>query len=113
MQKVPINLVAEGMILAKPIINDKGMTLCAEGTALTESLIERLRVMNVTILAIKGHPLDMGGADKTAEEKVMEMTGRFARLEGDPLMDSIRDAIAKAIRDQESEQQAEEAKEGA
>ncbi len=97
MQRVPINLVMPGMVLAKPVVNDAGMPLCAEGTELTAALIDRLKRMNVPQLTLKGHPVEMGGPAKSPEEQIREMTARFARVQGDPIMDTIREAIEKAI----------------
>ena len=115
MQKVPINLAAPGMILAKPVTNEKGMPLCAEGTELSANLIDRLKKMNVNTLTLKGHPVDLGIEEKSTEEKIRDMTARFARLEGDPIMDKLRDAIASAIEtegiDDEEDEAADEHKE--
>lgn len=115
MQKLPINLAAPGMILAKPVTNEKGMPLCAEGTELSANLIERLKKMNVNTLSIKGHPVDLGIEEKTTDEKIRDMTARFARLQGDPIMDKLRDSIASALEtegiDDEENEVAEEHKE--
>ncbi|HHO75072.1 MAG TPA: hypothetical protein ENN05_01430 [Deltaproteobacteria bacterium] len=97
MQKVPIDLVKPGMILAKPVTNEKGMPLCAEGTELSANLIERLKKMDVNTLTLKGHPIDLGTQEKTSEEKIQDMKARFSRVEGDPIMEKLKDAIASAI----------------
>jgi hypothetical protein len=97
MQKVPITLVKPGMILAKPVTNEQGMPLCAEGTELSANLIDRLKKMNVSTLTLMGHPVDLGEAEKTPQEKLQDMAARFSRVEGDPIMDKLRDAIASAI----------------
>jgi hypothetical protein len=103
MQKVPITLVKPGMILAKPVINEKGMPLCAEGTELSANLIDRLKKMNVNTLTLKGHPVDLGESEKTTQEKLQDLTERFSRVEGDPIMDKLKDAIASAIASEGSE----------
>ncbi|HNY65123.1 MAG TPA: hypothetical protein PKM41_06765 [Deltaproteobacteria bacterium] len=112
MQKIPIGLAAPGMVLAKPILNEKGMPLCAEGTELTEMLIDRLRAMNVTILTVKGHPIDTGDREKTLEERLAEIEDRFIRVKGDPIMDEVKDAIMRAVRKEAAEREAMEAREG-
>jgi len=111
MQKLSINDIAPGMVLAKPVMSDKGMPLCTEGTELTDKLIDRLREMNVSTLTVRGHPVDTGVPDKTAEEKIQEMTSRFAPVKGNPLMDRVRDAIASAIEAEAREMQEQEAQE--
>jgi hypothetical protein len=111
MQKLSINDIKSGMVLAKPVMSDKGLPLCTEGTELTDKLIDRLREMNISTLTVKGHPVDTGVPDKTAEEKIHEMRARFSPVAGDPLMDRIRDAIAGAIEAEAREMQDQEARE--
>ncbi|MGE4192081.1 MAG: hypothetical protein AB7E51_01695 [Pseudodesulfovibrio sp.] len=62
MQKIPINLAAPGMKLAKPVTRENGITIMAEGMELTDSLIARLEGMDVERITVHGHPVDMGGA---------------------------------------------------
>jgi len=112
MQKVPINLVLPGMVLAKPVLNEQGMPLCAEGTELTVTLIDRLKRMNVSFLTLKGNPVDMGGMVKSVDEKIREMRDRFARVQGNPIMDRIRDAIEAALVSEASERSDEQVEEG-
>lgn len=103
MQKVPIDLVKPGMVLAKPILNDSGMALCAEGTELTAAIVDRLIKMNITHVTLKGNPVDLGIALKSKDEKLQELSARFEKIKGDPLMDRIRLSIEKAIAAQEEE----------
>lgn len=97
MQRVPIHLVKPGMILARPVINEKGMPLCAEGTELNATIIDRLKKMGIDMLTLKGHPVDLGRDEKTSEEKVREMMARFGRVTGEPVMDKLKEAIAAAM----------------
>ena len=108
MQKVPITLVKPGMILAKPVTNEKGMPLCAEGTELSANLINRLKKMNVPSLTLEGHPVDLGDAEKTPREKLQDIAARFSRVDGDPIMDKLRDAITSAIAPEGIEDNADE-----
>lgn len=112
MQRVPIDLVKPGMILAKPILNDKGMALCAEGTELSAAIIERLIKMNISHVTLKGNPIDLGIEIKTKEQKIQELHARFEKIKGDPLMDRIKASIEKAILSQEDEEKAGDSKGG-
>lgn len=105
MQKLPINLVQPGMVLAKAVIKDNGMALCAEGSELTAALIERLVQMNISSLTVKGHPIDLGEQPMTLEDRIRELEARFARIEDDPLMMQVRDAISQAMLTQAREDQ--------
>ena len=111
MQKVPLELVQPGMILARAITNDTGMALCGEGTELTDVIIERLKRMNITHVTLKGHPVDMGET-KSVQQKLEELRARFARVQGDPLMDDILAAAEGALMAQDEERQAQDEAEG-
>jgi hypothetical protein len=50
---IPTTAAEEGMVLAKPVENEKGMVLCAEGTPLTGDIIERFNQMAITEIYIE------------------------------------------------------------
>jgi len=52
-KRIQLADVQEGMVLARGIANDKGMTLCAEGASLTEDLIRRFEQMAITDIYIE------------------------------------------------------------
>ena len=52
---IPIIDAEEGMVLAKAVANEKGMTLCAEGTPLTDDLIERFNQMAITEIYVENN----------------------------------------------------------
>jgi hypothetical protein len=112
MQKVPIELVKPGMVLAKPITNDAGMALCAEDTELSETIIERLMRMNVSHVTLKGHPVDLGGETKTKEQKIEELQARFSRVQSDPLMQQVLSASQSALMALEEERVGDDTAEG-
>lgn len=97
MQRLPLEKLTPGMVLAKAVVNDKGMTLCAEGAELSAVMIERLHRMDVSTVLVKGHPVDLGEEIKSKDQLVEEMQTRFVRVQGDPLMERIKASIAKAI----------------
>jgi len=111
MQKVPLELVLPGMILARTITNDTGMVLCGEGTELTDVIIERLKRMNVSHVTLKGHPVDLGDT-KSTEQKLADLRDRFVRVQGDPLMDRLLKASEKALIALEEERQSQDETEG-
>jgi len=108
MQRVALSLVKPGMVLAKPILNEDGMPLCAEGTVLSDALIERLQRMNVTMVTLKGNPVDTGQGVKTPEEKIAEMRQRFVHVTEQPRMQRLMLAVEDAIRHEGEEEIAEE-----
>ena len=105
MQRVPLDMLKPGMVCAKPVVNEKGMTLCAEGTELSAAMIERLKHMCVASLVVKGTPIDTGIPAKSKEELVAEMEARFAPVATDPLMIRIKESINKAILSVQTEEE--------
>jgi len=104
MQRVPLDLVQPGMVLAKPVTNDSGMALCAEGTELSANIIDRLKRMNISFVTLKGNPVDLGGEVKTREEKVREIIARFSKVDSDPIMDKVKDSIVHAVMSEEEDE---------
>jgi len=54
-ESIPITDAKPGMVLAQAITNDKDMTLCAEGTPLTEDLIDRFSQMEIDSICIESN----------------------------------------------------------
>lgn len=98
-QKIPFNLAVQGMKLAKPITNEQGMTLCGEGTELTEALINRLSNMEVTHIVVEGHPVDTGKPEKNLDQLVEELHARFSQVEMDPIMSKIKAIILERLKE--------------
>lgn len=114
MQKIPIHLAEPGMVLAKPIISESGMQLCAEETVLTASIIERLKKMQIIQITLKGNPVDSPVKQPSNAESVKELNARFSKVKNDPLMEKVRTAIETALlaEDEEGQGSAPEARKG-
>ena len=68
MQKISLKQATAGMKLAKPVENDRGMTLCGAGTELTGDTIDRLIRMEVKRITVEGHPVDTGQEEKSLKK---------------------------------------------
>ena len=68
------------MLLAKGVANEKGMTLCAGGTTLTDDLIDRFKQMAITEICVEYNE-ELSEEDYAALEQELEK--RFASS-GDP-----------------------------
>jgi len=92
MQKIPINLAAPGMKLAKPVLKEGGMTIMAEGMELTDSLISRLENMKIDRITVQGHPVDMGGAGAGTKwaERLERLDVLFRRHTEDKWMNRVK-----------------------
>lgn len=96
-RRVPIEQVAPGMKLAKPVTNPAGLVLMAAGTELDEALIARLQKMNLSGVHIEGRPLDQGDAIQAAADLERELAERFRKVAGDPVQARIREAVRACL----------------
>jgi hypothetical protein len=92
MQKIPLPLAEPDMVLEKPVTRDNGMILVGQGTVLTESLIARLKNMNIASVVVQGHPLDLGsgGAGTSMGRRRERLEHLFRHVDQDPFMHGMR-----------------------
>lgn len=83
MQKILTAQAAEGMVLARDVETTEGRVLCGKGTELTSSLIERLKKMEITHIAVEGHPVPEW-EQKSLREELEEIEERFSRVKHIP-----------------------------
>ncbi len=93
MPRIPIDMITPGMCLAEPVTNENGLVLINEGTELTETIIEKLKNMNLQSLRIKGE----SGPSNTKEEMLAALDERFKRVKSKPLMITIKNIIKEHI----------------
>jgi hypothetical protein len=96
MQRISLSQAAAGMVLAKPVVNEKGQTLVAEKTEITETLIGRLERFNISRITVEGHPVDMPGQKPPDPAKIrLEIDRAFIRIKDDPTMDRLREIVLR------------------
>jgi hypothetical protein len=95
MQVIPIQLSADGMVVAKDIC-DGSRVLCGKGVKLTEPLIHRLKKMGIESIAVEGHPVKLDG-EESLDDMLEALEKRFRRVSGDPLMMKIKDLFCQRI----------------
>lgn len=81
MQKIPINLAAPEMILARDVFRSEspaGIPVCGKGTELNESLLSRLKKMGIQSIYVEGHPVSFEG-ESSLEEQLQELEKRFSK----------------------------------
>lgn len=108
MQKIPIDLAGPGMKLAKPVTKENGMTVMAEGMELTESLISRLKNMNIERITVQGSPVDMGGtgAGTVYAERLERLDHLFRRYSEDKWMMRVKARMGQYFRIKAAAQEA-------
>ncbi len=93
MQKIPLSLAFNGMILAQEIKNPdnpEGPPLCGKGVVLSSSLIERLYKIGVQSITVEGHPVKIEG-EKTLDEELSSLEHRFRKVKDDPNMRILKE----------------------
>lgn len=89
MQRLPLKLLEPGMVVAKPVVNEKGAVLVSENSELNDKIILRLENMGIARVAVKGFPVRLPGyAPKSLQEIIQSMELGFSRI--DPANDLMR-----------------------
>lgn len=83
MQQILCQQAAEGMVLAKDVQTPDGRTLCGKGTELTEAMIARFIKMEISHIAVEGHPVKVAG-EKSLKEELLDIEKRFSRVKHVP-----------------------------
>ena len=98
MRLIAIDLLADGMTVAKPVVHDSGRILLAPGVTLSERMIERLKGQDVRQVWVKAEGPDEGRfSAESAKEMERTLERRFAHVRHDPLMQQIQAIIQKRI----------------
>ena len=96
MKKVPLHEAVPGMVLAKPVTNASGLVVAAAGLMLDEQLIAHLERMGKAAVHVEG--VSGEEASKSLEDLERELNARFRKVEGDPELTRIREAIRRHLR---------------
>jgi hypothetical protein len=81
------------MVLAKPVVNKNGLVMVSEGTELNDSLIEKIREMDVPGVYVRG----MTQPDTPKEDMLALLDKRFNGVEEKPYMALIKQVLKEHI----------------
>ncbi|MFM8541162.1 MAG: hypothetical protein ACKOBZ_06780 [Nitrospira sp.] len=95
MKRVPLDAAEPGMVLAKPVTNQTGVTVLPAGTELDQDLLKRLDRMNLNAVYVEG--VASAAGDKSPAEVEQEMERRFRKVAGDPTQVMIREAVRRHL----------------
>ncbi len=96
MQQILCQQAREGMVLAKDVQTPEGRTLCGKGTALTETMIARFVKMEISHVAVEGHPVKVEG-EKTIKEELQDIETRFSRVKHVPPLMFLKKRIMERM----------------
>ena len=86
MPRISVKNLKPKMILSRPVMNEKGTVLLNENTELNETIIEKLRAMNVEFIYIKG---DLKPAI-SREEALSDIDKRFMLIHKQLYADKLK-----------------------
>ena len=98
MKRIPLEQANPGMVLAKPVVNPGGMIVVAAGMALDELLLSHLARMGTAAVYVEGVAGD--GETKSLEDLERELEARFRKLDEEPQLFRIRQAIRRHLQAQ-------------
>jgi len=102
MQKIPVEKALKGMVLAKPVARENGVVLMGEGTELSESLIGKLKDLEIQSITVKGRPFSTG-EEKTLQQIYDELESRFTTVADDKLCIQIKDMVKQCLKRRQEE----------
>ena len=98
MKRVPLQEAAPGMVLIKPVTDSAGRMVVAAGMTLNEPLITHLERLGMAAVYVEGaSDEDIG---KSFDEVERELADRFRKVEGEPQLARIHDAIRQFLKSQ-------------
>lgn len=106
--KILLDRAQPGMVLEKPVLDDSGKVLLGQGAELNESMLLRLKQLDINQITIKVDPslaeeedegkvFDNKKNDKQNEEIIKEMDRRFHGFENNPIMMKIKEAALQCL----------------
>lgn len=96
MQQILCQQATEGMALAKDVQTPEGRTLCGKGTVLTEAMIARFVKMDISHIAVEGHPVKVEG-EKSLKEELLDIENRFSRVKHVPPLMFLKKRIMERM----------------
>ncbi|HHW19916.1 MAG TPA: hypothetical protein PKZ17_00085 [Thermodesulfovibrio thiophilus] len=93
MIKIPIDKAKPGIKIVKDIVNESGMIVVPAGKELTESLIDKLSMMNIDFIYVEGKK-ELPPKD----EVLNEIEKRFKKINDEPTL-LIKRALEAHIED--------------
>ena len=96
MKKIAIDKIADGMILAKPVVGQSGNVLLSEGVVLSSKITSKLSSWGVAMVYVEGE--DENSVIQASTENISkELQERFGESLKYPLMKTIYRVIEKVL----------------
>jgi len=96
MRRIAVAAAEAGMVLAKPVLNQTGLTVLTAGTELDADLLRRLERMGLDAVYVEGAAEAPAGTSLADREAQLER--RFRQVADDPVQQMIREAVRAHLR---------------
>lgn len=94
MKTVAVKDIEAGMVLAKPVANKAGLTICQESVELTEEHIVRFGNMDIDFVTVEGHK-EMSHEEK--EQFLSKLDHRFRKVHDNSAMNSLKNIVKEVF----------------
>ena len=94
MKTVAVKDIETGMVLAKPVANKAGLTICQENVELTEEHIVRFENMDIEFVTVEGHK-EMSHDEK--EQFLSSLDHRFRKVKDNSAMNSLKNVVKEVF----------------
>lgn len=98
MNRLPLDRVRPGMVLAADVKRDDGVLLCGRGAPVTENLLKSLKRLGFETLAVDEGALEL---DAWRAERIARQTRaierRFAKTASDPILAELKNALIRRL----------------
>ncbi len=94
MKTVAVKDIEVGMVLAKPVANKAGLTICQKNVELTEDHIVRFENMDIEFVTVEGHR-EMSHEEK--EQFLSELDHRFRKVKDNSAMNSLKNIVKEVF----------------
>jgi hypothetical protein len=103
-KRISIEHAQPGQVLAQKLSRGDGVLLASQGAEVTEGLLRMLARMNIdTIVIEEENKLSPEEVEEIYQKRLSELKARFARVMNQPVLASLRTALAERARRERDE----------
>lgn len=104
MKRISIEHAKPGQVLAQKLQRNDGVLLAGQGAEVTEGLLRMLSRMNIDSIVIEEEiKLSPEELEETFQKRQEELTERFARVAGQPVLAALKAALIEKARQERDE----------
>ena len=91
---LPLTQVNPGMILAKPVVDDQGRTLCGAGTVLTDKMVARIERMGISVVHVQS---DEKLSEEEFQKERQKIERRFSKISPSSFLHPLKNIFFQSL----------------